>query len=446
MSTTDFIERPKFACALGGAISTLEGLHRVVPIVHAAGGCANYLSGTYNTAAGYRGVGYCGGSMIPTSNIAENNVVFGGEGRLKEQIENTLFAMDADLYFVITGCQVEIIGDDAQAVAKQFRDREVISAKTPGFIGNALEGYDLVMTSLVENIVAAPTKTEPLTVNIFGVVPGQDVFFKGNLDLLKKLLAKIGVKTNTFFATGDTIADIRTYGNAALSVVLSPVAGFEPAQKLNELYEIPVYSTELPIGPEGSELFLRDLGVKLGIDKSVIDKAILEEKSYYYEFLERIVDIWSDLDFQRYAIVVLDSYYAHTITRFLANDLGWIPHFVAINDIEEEEDQQRYEKRFLDITSEAKPNVVFETNAGLVLEHVRNSYPRNNNSKFYDALSPTYVIGSSIESSLAEKLGAGFLSLAFPVSNRVVLHKGYVGYYGAINLLEDLITNLVAGR
>ncbi|MDR1329045.1 MAG: hypothetical protein LBK23_05555, partial [Oscillospiraceae bacterium] len=80
MST--FIERPKFSCALGGALTTLTGLNRVVPIVHAAGGCASSLAGTYNGAAGYRGVGYCGGSMLSTTNIAENNVVFGGEDRL----------------------------------------------------------------------------------------------------------------------------------------------------------------------------------------------------------------------------------------------------------------------------------------------------------------------------------------------------------------------------
>ena len=129
MST--FIERPKFSCALGGALTTLAGLSRVVPIVHAAGGCASSLSGVYNLAAGYRGVGYCGGGMLPTSNIAENNIVFGGEDRLAEQIENTLFVMNGDLYVVVTGCQVEIIGDDARAVAKRFADRNVIGVSSP---------------------------------------------------------------------------------------------------------------------------------------------------------------------------------------------------------------------------------------------------------------------------------------------------------------------------
>lgn len=384
--------------------------------------------------------------MIPTSNIAENNVVFGGEDRLAEQIENTLFALDGDLYVVITGCQVEIIGDDAAGVARRFKDRGVISANTAGFLGNALKGYDLVMNTLVDNVLAPSTAKEEHSVNIFGVVPGQDVFFKGNLDKLKELLNKIGVKANTFFATGDTIADIRGYGNAALSVVVSPSAGLEPAERLRDKLGIPWLNAELPIGIEGTESFLRSVATALKIDTALVEKVIASEKAYYYEFLERVVDIWSDLDFQRYAVVALDSYYAHAVTRFLANDLGWVPHLTAINDIEDEADQQRYAERFNDITSDVKPQVIFERNAGLLLEHIRNSYPRNNNDRYYDPLSPLYVIGSSIEVSLADKLGAGFLSLAFPVTNRVVLNKGYVGFSGAITLLEDLLSNLVAGR
>lgn len=107
-----FIERAKFSCAPGGALTTIAGIPRVVPIVHASGGCAAAQSNTYNLASEYRGTGYCGGTMIPTTNITENNIVFGGEERLEEQIENSIEIPDADLYIVLTGCQVEIIGKE----------------------------------------------------------------------------------------------------------------------------------------------------------------------------------------------------------------------------------------------------------------------------------------------------------------------------------------------
>ncbi|MDR2615705.1 MAG: hypothetical protein LBC28_03905 [Oscillospiraceae bacterium] len=446
MAKSTFIERAKFSCALGGALTTIAGLPRTVPIVHAAGGCAASLSGAYNMAAGYRGLGYCGGGMIPTSNIAENNVVFGGEDRLAEQIENTLIAMDGDLYIVVTGCQVEIIGDDAVGIARRFSDSNVIGVSSPGFLGNTLTGYDAVMTAVVENVIAPSHIKDTRAVNIFGVVPGHDVFYRGNLDELVRLLGLIGVKAHTFFGTGESVEKIRGYGSASLSVVLAPKTGVKPAERLREKNGTPWIQSEIPIGPSGSADFLRQIGGELGVDPGLVEDVIRAETEYFYSYLERIVDIYSDIDFQRYAIVAADSYYAHAYTRFLANDFGWIPHLTAINDIEDSEEQEAYEKRFEDITSETRPTVVFEHNAGQLLRHVRDSWARNRNEKYYDALSPAFVIGTGIERPMAEKLGAGFLSAAFPVSNRVVLNKAVAGWRGALTFVEDLITNLVAAR
>lgn len=441
-----FIERPKFSCALGGALTTLTGLNRVVPIVHAAGGCAASLSGTYNGAAGYRGVGYCGGSMLSTTNIAESNVVFGGEDRLEEQIENTLFALDGDLYVVVTGCQVEIIGDDARNVARRFADRNVIGVSTPGFLGNTLRGYDAVMNTIVESVIEPSQVKNPKEVNIFGVVPGHDVFYRGNLDEIKRILGLIGVKANTFFGTGNSVAEIRKYGTAALSIVLAPKTGVAPAQKLQEINGTPYILSEVPIGPSGTAAFLRQVGAALNIDPALTENVIESETTYYYSFFDSIVDMYSDLDWQRYAITVADSYYAHALTKFIANDLGWIPHLTSVNDIENEHEQAEYAERFSDITSETKPGVVFEQHAGQIIKHVRSSWELNHNQKYYDALSPAYVIGSGIEAGLAEKLGASLLTVAFPVSNRAVLNKGYAGFRGGLTLVEDLITQLVAAR
>lgn len=195
----EFIERAKFSCALGGALTTIAGIPRVVPIVHASGGCAAALSGTYNLASGYRGTGYCGGTMIPTTNISENHIVFGGEERLEEQIENSLEILDGDLFIVVTGCQVEIIGDDAVNVARRFRDRNVIGANTPGFLGNTFQGYDAVLNAIISEVIEASEEKEEKVVNILGVVPGHDVFYRGNLDEIVRLLSKIGVKQIPFW-------------------------------------------------------------------------------------------------------------------------------------------------------------------------------------------------------------------------------------------------------
>ncbi|SHJ51715.1 nitrogenase molybdenum-iron protein beta chain [Anaerocolumna jejuensis DSM 15929] len=442
----EFIERAKFTCALGGALTTIAGINRAVPIVHAAGGCAAALSGTYNLAAGYRGTGYCGGTMIPTTNISENNIVFGGEERLEEQIENSIEILDADLYIVITGCQVEIIGDDAVGVARRFRDRNVIGASTPGFLGNTFKGYDAILKALIKDVIVPSEKKDVRTINILGTVPGHDVFYRGNLDEIKRLLGLLGIKVNTFFGTVESVADIKGYGKAGLTVLLSNQAGVEPAELLRELHDIPYIKADLPIGPSGTEAFLYQVGEALGIEKEYIEAVAEKEKQHYYSYLERIVDIYSDIDFQRYVVIAADSYYAYPLTGFLANDLGWIPFLTSINDITEEEEQENYRKKFEHLTSETRPKVLFRQNAGELLKEVKDSWPNNHNQKYYDAFGPAFVVGSSIERGLAEKLGANFLSVAFPVSNRVVLNKSYAGFRGALTLIEDLISDLVAAR
>lgn len=443
---SDFLERGKFSCALGGALTTIAGLHRVVPIVHAAGGCAAALSNTYNLASGYRGTGYCGGTMIPTSNISENNIVFGGEERLEEQIEESIQILDADLYVVVTGCQVEIIGDDAVGVANRFKDKNVIGASTPGFLGNTYKGYDAVMKSIIHNVIVKDVNKDALTINILGVVPGHDVFYRGNLEEIKRLLQLIGVKANTFFGTGEEIKDIKNYGSAVLNIVFSKTAGIESAIEFERIHDVPYIVTELPIGPSGTKDFLELVGKKLGVNPVVIEGVIYSENKIYYSYLERLVDIYADIDFQRYSIVVADSYYAFSITRFLANDLGWIPQFTSINDIEDLESREEYSKKFDCITSDVKPIVRYISNASLIIKEIRSTMDINHNEKYYNSIEPAFVIGSGIERGLAEKLNAGFLSVAFPVSNRVVLCKGYVGYKGGITLIEDLISVIVAPR
>lgn len=443
---SDFIERSKFSCALGGALSTIAAIPKAVPIVHASGGCAAALSGTYNLSAGYRGVGYCGGNMIPTSNISQSNIVFGGEDKLVGQIESTLKYLKGDIYIVVTGCQTEMIGDDSVGIAAEYRDRNVIGVNTPGFLGNTLRGYDAVLSALVKSIVEKKEEKDTRTVNLLGIVPGHDVFYRGNISYLTDLLGKIGVKANTFFGDGESVEKIKGYGAASLSIVLSEAAGQITAKTFETVHGIPYLTTDLPIGPKASERFLRLVGEKLNIEKTVIDGVVEEEKKYFYSYLERIVDVASDLDFQRYVVTITDSYYAYPIVDFVSEELGWIPHFVSVNDLQDKEKQEAYAKKFEQLTSETKPLVIYEDKVGLTKKKLRASWPYNNNQKYYDALGPLYIIGSVVERDLANEYGAGFLTVAFPVSNRAVLNKGYAGFRGALTLVEDLLSNLVAAR
>jgi len=73
----NFIERSRYLCALGGASSTVTALPGTIAIIHSASGCAGNLAWTQNGGCGLQVGGHCGPLATPSSNVTENDVVFG---------------------------------------------------------------------------------------------------------------------------------------------------------------------------------------------------------------------------------------------------------------------------------------------------------------------------------------------------------------------------------
>jgi nitrogenase molybdenum-iron protein beta chain len=443
-----FIDRPRYLCALGGAIGTLKNLPRAIPILHAAAGCGGNIANALNYASGYLGSGYCAGQALPSSNVYEKEIVFGGEDRLYEQIENTLKIVDGDLYFVLSGCMVEMIGDDVKAVARKFQDHRVpvLSADTGGFHGNSFKGYDIVLSTLFRDYVEKKDKKDDKLLNLWGIVPVQDVFWKGNLQNLKAILESLGYKVNTFFGEGETLENLRNAGAASLNIVVSDTVGIEPAQVFEEVHQVPYISVPFPIGAFGTEIFIRSVAEALHLEKVFADKVVKDGKARYYSYLERLADVYNDLDLQRYAVVVADSNYAQALARYLSDDLGWLPELVVITDILTEEQQKDVSQRFANYSSGLSPKVVFDTDTSSVKRHLRDIWPANNGHKYYDSFSPAFILGSGFERDLAEEFKIPHLSVAYPITNRVVMDRAYAGYDGAIRLTEDIFSTLVGSR
>ncbi|HBF38055.1 MAG TPA: hypothetical protein DDW50_12115 [Firmicutes bacterium] len=443
-----FVDRPRYLCALGGAIATLKCLPRAISIIHAAAGCGGNVANALNGATGYMGSGYCAGQALPSSNVGENEIVFGGESRLTEQIENTLKLIDGDLYVVVTGCMVEMIGDDVRSVVKQFADRPlpVLAAETGGFKGNSFKGYDIILELLFREFVLPSQDKDHKLLNLWGIVPVQDVFWKGNLAVLKTLLEKLGYRVNTFFGEGETLENIRNAAAAVLNIVVSDTAGVEPAKVFEEKHGTPYIITPFPIGAYGTEQFLRTVGQALGIEEVFVNKLIKQEKEHFYGYLERLADVYNDLDLQRYVVIVADSNYAQALTRFLADDLGWLPELVVVTDLLNDDQQKQVAARFGNYLSPLKPILVFDSDTSSVKKHLASHWPVNHNQRYYDGFNPAFIVGSAFERDLAESLGVPHLSVTYPISNRVVLDRAYAGYSGALRLTEDLLGTLVGGR
>ena len=442
------IERPRFTCAMGGAIGTIQALPRAIPILHTSPGCGGNLAGALSGASGYHGGSYCGGQTLPSSNVAERDIVFGGEERLAEQIANTIEVMDGDLYFVVTGCMVEMIGDDVRRVVKDFKGgaHPVIGTPTTSFKGNSYKGYDYVLQALFQDFTLPSAVKDAQTINLFGIVPLQDVFWKGNIDTLKALLQKLGLTVNTFFGTGETIDNLRHAASASLNIVLSDIYGVEAAETFQEVHDVPFLTTPLPIGDHATAAFLWFVGEAAGIATEQIERVIREERLYYYEYLQRLSDSYNDLDFQRYATVVGDANYAQAVTRFLADDLGWLPELAIVTDPLLPDEEDRVRSAFASYQSGITPEVVFDTDASNVIKHINRHWPQSNGQRYYDGFLPGFIAGSVMERDVAEQLKVPLLAVSYPITNRVVLNRAYAGYKGGLTLAEDAISLLVSQR
>ncbi len=444
---SSFIERPRAFCALGGAVMTVTALPGAVPILHSALGCGGSIYYNQYGSTGYLGAGFCGGMSVPSSNVGEQEIVFGGVDRLDEQVRNTLKIVDGDLYVIVTGCTTDMIGDDIQSVVRDYADQApIIGVETGGFRGDGYKGYDLVLQGLFRHYVERQDATDPLSINLWGIVPGQDVFWRGNLHNLKLSLEKLGLRVNTFFTDGATLDDLRQAGRAALNVVVSPRYGVTAAGVFEEVHGTPYLTTALPIGPSAMARFLREVSARLGLDAARVDAVVAAEERDYYFFIDRLADTYNDLDLQRYAVVVGDANYATALTRFLANDLGWLPSLTVITDDLYEDEQAHYHEELAALTSGVTPRLVFETDASEINRHFAKMWPRNRGQKFYHAFSPAFVVGSHLEREFAKNIGAAHLSVTYPIGNRVVIDRAYAGYHGALTLIEDLFGVIVAER
>ena len=53
---------------------------------------------------------------------------------------------------------------------------------------------------------------------------------------------------------------------------------------------------------------------------------------------------------------------------------------------------------------------------------------------------PSFVLGSSLDKSIAQEIGALHASVSFPITDRLILSRTYSGIRGSVHLLEDYFT------
>jgi len=428
------IEGSRNSCALHGALQVFEAIEGTVPVIHSTSGCGlqHYLGGTRLSG----GNDPFGSPPVSSTNIREKHVVFGGGSRLREQLKNSVKVVQGDLYAIVTGCSIEMVGDDVPAMAKEGLDQDwpVIYANTPGFRGDVHQGYQLAVRSLIEQLpdIWNESQTAPAgLVNIWGVIPNQDPFWRGNLQELARLLEGIGLVPNLLLGDDQNVNSWKQVPGAALNLVLSHW-GELPARLLEERYGTPSILLEgLPVGAAAGALHTR-VTEKLGLDPRRTDAVIGREESRLKRQYALLADTYYRTGFQREFALVGESAQVVGIGEFLGTSLGLLPRTLVITDNPPDSLQEALVTRLKSIVPEYGVDIVFSEDRAEIADAIRSG-------------GAGIVLGSSLEQEAAVELGVPFLAVSFPLTHRIVLDRGYAGYRGATALLEDLGSVILAG-
>ncbi len=223
------------ACVYCGARVVLNPITDAVHLVHGPIGCASY---TWDI----RGSLSSGSELYRNSfstDLKENDVIFGGEKKLARAIDELVAKYRPKLVFVYSTCIVGVIGDDLQAVCRAAAQRhgiEVIPVESSGFIGNKAAGYRAACDALLSLIKPADSLIGqiPKSINYLG-----DFNLAGEAWIIKKYLNRIGVTVNVVFTGDSNYESLKNTARASLNIIQCAGSMIYLAQKMKELYDIP---------------------------------------------------------------------------------------------------------------------------------------------------------------------------------------------------------------
>lgn len=352
-------ENPKGGCVLAGINSVLGAIDRVCPIYHSGPGCCMQTTAADQGQSGHKSSRFVSSVSLPSTNMLEKEVVFGGTEKLRTTVQGAIDIIDADAYFVLTGCTAGIIGDDIVSVTEEFQDKgySVYPIETPGFVGDSNLGYETVWTTMINQVIEEDVPKDDKLVNIFGIIPYHDPFWSGALEEIDRILSALGLKVNTFFTKHQGIETIRKCSGAALNIIINPWLFKGPAKKMEQKFGIP--SIRVPglfVGATDTTKFVRQVAEAMHLDQEIVDKVIAAEEEYVYDYLAQSVGVVS---WKRFAVVA-DANNAVGITRYLANDFSFTPVLVIVSEpLFRQEDKDRIVAQIEDLEYAKPPKVIF---------------------------------------------------------------------------------------
>jgi nitrogenase molybdenum-iron protein beta chain len=378
--------------------------------------------------------GRVSGSSVPATGVIEKQIIFGGGSRLREQLKNTVKAVEGKLYIVLNGCEAAMVGDDIVGMTREAAEQReaAVCCEAAGFHGDAHYGYERVMYDLIAGIASLEkifdrpkAEKSQKKVNVFGILPPTDAHFRGDLMEVRRLLKGIGAGAGIFFGPGNGVEELAAAPDADLNLIFSKW-GVSIGERLEETYGTPklVFPT-IPTGYEPVRGMMRAIVEKLSLDEKRADAFLKEEELRLRYHLRGIWDErHEEFTGNKTVAVVGDESVVIKIGDFLSRYLG-VEVSVAI------------------VTDNFTKAPKFEGFGKKPEEVAKNVWRTQDTGEIRDILTrggADVILGSWLENTVAKTLNASNLEVSCPVRGRIILSKTYSGIQGASQLAEDYLS------
>ena len=263
------------SCAYDGARVVLMPITDVIHLVHGPIACAGNSwdnRGARSSDAQLYRRGF-------TTEMLENDVIFGGEKKLYRAILDLAerYKEPARAIFVYATCVTAMTGDDVEAVCKAASEKvgiPVIPVNTPGFIGDKNIGNRLAGEILFKYVIGT---TEPPVLGEYPINLIGEYNIAGDLWGMLPLFDRLGIQVLSCFSGDAKFEELRYAHRAKLNIIICSKSLTNLAKKMQKTYGMP-YLEESFYGMTDTAKALRDIARELDNIVNGLEKRVMQDR------------------------------------------------------------------------------------------------------------------------------------------------------------------------
>ncbi|MDA8228759.1 MAG: nitrogenase iron-molybdenum cofactor biosynthesis protein NifE [Desulfitobacterium hafniense] len=256
------------SCAFDGARVVLMPITDVVHLVHGPIACAG-------NSWDNRGARSSGSQLYRrgfTTDIMENDVIYGGEDKLRKAIMEIAQKHQPKAIFVYNTCVSSLIGDDVDKICSESEGKlsmPVIPVNAPGFLGDKNIGNRIAGEVLLKHVIGTESpdaEKNPNSINLIG-----EYNIAGDLWGVVPDLKKIGITVQAVITGDAKFDDLRSAHRASLNVLVCSKSLTNLVRHMERRWQIPYIDASF-YGLEETSNALINIAKALG-DPDLIERA-----------------------------------------------------------------------------------------------------------------------------------------------------------------------------